>query len=77
MVSTDPCHFVSLQNKEDSMFFLFTASDGRRRTTRKQALGPPQHKYRFISIPILLGWMKFINKPYVTTWYLWRALGTG
>ena len=41
MVSTDPCHFVSLQNKEDSMFFLFTAGDGRRRTTRKQALGLP------------------------------------
>ena len=75
MVSTDPCHFVSLQNKEDSMFFLFTAGDGRRRTTRKQALGlpqkyqyrdepvPMQHRYRFISIPVLLGWMEFINEP--------------
>ena len=33
------------------------------RTTRKQALGPPQ-KYRYgdEEVPVLLGWMEFMNE---------------
>jgi hypothetical protein len=43
-------------------------------TTRKQTLGPPQkykykdepvsmHRYWLIFIPVLLGWMEFMNEP--------------
>jgi len=51
-----------------AMFIMLLSS-----TTRKQALGPPKkhrygdetvpNRYWFISIPVHLGWMEFMNEP--------------